>query len=148
VEEFCVSTVAKVKDAYGWSDEIKVEDFIGAWIGELPAYIRGEGIDTLSTSSKDINADAKVSMQDIASYQVVFSSEGKIVGFQPLSRVAVNQWADNPLARELYGGKKLSPGIIEPGLKILLPKKVTVVELLMSVKPDAYFAMARPYHYQ
>jgi hypothetical protein len=42
--------------------------------------------------------------------QVVFSSEGKIVGFQPLSRVAVNQWADNPLARELYGGKKLSPG--------------------------------------
>ncbi|MCH97652.1 hypothetical protein A2U01_0018647 [Trifolium medium] len=80
--------------------------------------------------------------------QVVFSSEGKIVGFQPLSRVAVNQWADNPLARELYGGKKLSPGIIEPGLKILLPKKVTVVELLMSVKPDAYFAMARPYHYQ
>lgn len=43
--------------------------------------------------------------------QVVFTSEeGKIVGFQPLSRVAVNQWADNPLARELYGGKKLSPG--------------------------------------
>jgi len=42
--------------------------------------------------------------------QVVFSSEGKIVGFQPLSRVAVNQWADNPLARELYAGKKLSPG--------------------------------------
>jgi hypothetical protein len=71
VEEFCVSTVAKVKDAYGWSDEIKVEDGIGAWIGELPAYVRGEGVDTLSTSSKDIDADAKVSMQDIASYQVL-----------------------------------------------------------------------------
>jgi hypothetical protein len=66
-----VSTVAKVKDAYGWSDEIKVEDGIGAWIGELPAYVRGEGVDTLSTSSKDIDADAKVSMQDIASYQVL-----------------------------------------------------------------------------
>jgi hypothetical protein len=71
VEEFCVSTVAKVKDAYGWSDEIKVEDGIGAWIGELPAYVRGEGVDTLSTSSKDIDADAKVSIQDIASYQVL-----------------------------------------------------------------------------
>lgn len=105
VEEFCVSAVAKLKNAYGWSDEIKVEDGIGAWIGELPVYLRGEGVDTLSTSSEDIDADAKVSMQDIASYQVVFSGEGKIVGFQPLSRVAVNQWADNPLAshnRELH----------------------------------------------
>ena len=43
--------------------------------------------------------------------QVVFSSEGKIVGFQPLSLVAVNHWATNPLARELYGGKKLTPGM-------------------------------------
>ncbi|XP_058771507.1 uncharacterized protein LOC131644913 [Vicia villosa] len=145
VEEFCVSTVAKVKDAYGWSDEIKVEDGNRAWIGELPAYLQGEFIDSLSTSSENIDADTKVSMQDIASYQVVFTREGKIVGFQPLSRVAVNQWANNPLARELYGGKKLSPGIIEPGLRVPLPKKVTVVELLMSVKPDAYFAMARPY---
>jgi len=44
--------------------------------------------------------------------QVVFSSERKIVGFQPLSRVAVNHWAANPLARELYRGKKLSPSRI------------------------------------
>lgn len=71
MEEFCVSTVAKVKDAYGWSDEIKVEDGISAWIGELPAYLQGECVDLLSTSSEDIDADAKVSMQDIASYQVL-----------------------------------------------------------------------------
>jgi len=71
VEEFCASAVAKLKGAYGWSDEVKVEDGIGAWIGELPAYLRGEGVDTLSTSSEDIDADAKVSMQDIASYQVL-----------------------------------------------------------------------------
>jgi len=70
VEEFCVSAVAKLKNAYGWSDEIKGEDGIGAWIGELPAYLRREGVDTLSTS-EDIDADAKVSMQDIASYQVL-----------------------------------------------------------------------------
>ena len=38
-------------------------------------------------------------------------------------------------------------GIVEPGLRIHLPKKVTVVELLTSVKPDAYFALARPYQW-
>lgn len=66
-----MSAVVKLKDAFGWSDEIKVEDGIGAWIGELPAYLIGEGVDTLSTSSEDIDADAKLSMQDIASYQVL-----------------------------------------------------------------------------
>lgn len=41
---------------------------------------------------------------------MVLSTDGKIVGFQPMSRVAVNHWAANPLAKELYGGRKLSPG--------------------------------------
>lgn len=40
----------------------------------------------------------------------MMSSDGKIIGFQPTNRVAVNNWAANPLAKELYGGKKLSPG--------------------------------------
>ncbi|KAL2341830.1 hypothetical protein Fmac_009770 [Flemingia macrophylla] len=145
LEEFCMLAIAKVKNTFGWSDEIKVEDGIGVWIGELPAYLRGEGVDFLSISSENIDAEAKVSIQDIASYQVVFSSKGKIVGFQPMSRVAVNHWAANPLARELYGGKTLSPSIIEPGLKVSRPEKVIVVELLMSINPDAYFALARPF---
>ncbi|KAK7395488.1 hypothetical protein VNO78_16047 [Psophocarpus tetragonolobus] len=143
VEEYCALTIAKVKNTFGWSDEIKVEDDIGVWIGELPAYLRGED-DTLS-AAENIDPNAKVSVQDIASYQVVLSSEGKIVGFQPLSRVAVNYWAANPLARELYGGKKLSPSFIEPGLKLSLPKKVIIVELLMSINPNVYFALARPF---
>lgn len=40
------------------------------------------------------------------------SAEGNIVGFQPTSLVAVNHWSANPIAKELYGGKELSPGII------------------------------------
>ena len=40
----------------------------------------------------------------------MLSSEGKIIGFQPTSRVAVNHWSANPLAKELYRGRKLSPG--------------------------------------
>ncbi|KAE9594963.1 hypothetical protein Lalb_Chr18g0059351 [Lupinus albus] len=142
-DEFCMLTVAKLKDAFGWSADIKVEDGVGAWIGELPAYLTDEGVDTLSTF-ENMDEEAKASMLDIASYQVVFSSDGKIVGFQPLSKVGVLHWGANPLAKELYGGKKLSPGIIEPGLKIPLPRKIVVIELLMSDNPDAYFAVARP----
>jgi len=41
---------------------------------------------------------------------VVLSTDGKIVGFQPTSGVGVNHWAANPLAKELYGGRNLSPG--------------------------------------
>jgi len=66
-----VLAITKVKNTFGWSDEIKVEDDFGVWIGELPAYLRVEGVDTLPTSSENINADAKVSIQDIASYQVL-----------------------------------------------------------------------------
>ncbi|XP_019419904.1 PREDICTED: uncharacterized protein LOC109330247 isoform X1 [Lupinus angustifolius] len=143
-DEFCLLTVAKLKDAFGWSADIKVEDGVGAWIGKLPAYLTDEGADTLS-SLENMDEDANASMLEISSYQVVFSSDGKIVGFQPLSKVGVLHWGANPLARELYGGKKLSPaGIIEPGLKIPLPRKIVVVELLMSDNPDAYFAVARP----
>lgn len=40
------------------------------------------------------------------------STDWNIIGFQPTNRLAVNNWAANPLAKELYGGKKLSPGII------------------------------------
>lgn len=46
----------------------------------------------------------------------MLSSEGKVIGFQPTSGVAVNHWAANPLAKELYGGKKLSPGKLHDSL--------------------------------
>lgn len=45
--------------------------------------------------------------------QVVLSGDGKIVGFQPTSRVAESQWEANPLVKELYGKEKLSPGKYE-----------------------------------
>lgn len=41
---------------------------------------------------------------------MVLSTDGKIVGFQPTSRVGVSHWAANPLAKELYGGRNLTPG--------------------------------------
>lgn len=46
---------------------------------------------------------------------MVLSTDGKIVGFQPTSRVGVNHWATNPIAKELYGGRKLTPGKINFG---------------------------------
>ncbi|KAF3337581.1 ubiquitin carboxyl-terminal hydrolase 12-like protein [Carex littledalei] len=75
--------------------------------------------------------------------QVVLSVQGEIVGFQPTNRVAVSIWASHPLAKELYKGCKLTPGMLEPNLKIPCPEKVVLIELLMSTNPDS-FVLARP----
>lgn len=149
LEAHCVSVIRRIKDSFGWPGEIVMNSRRCAWTGELPIYLRKmDDIDStiLSTSqlSEATDEEAKASLQDIASYQVVLSSDGSIVGFQPTSRVAVNHWAANPLAKELYGGKNLSPGLLEPGLKISNPSEVIVLELLMSVNPDSYFAFVRP----
>lgn len=72
------------------------------------------------------------------------SEEGKVVGFQPTSRLAVSHWATNPLAALLYEGRKLSPAFLEPTLKISRPTKVVQIELLMSVNSEPFFALARP----
>ncbi|XP_022715814.1 uncharacterized protein LOC111275010 isoform X2 [Durio zibethinus] len=152
LEAFCILLVRKIKDAFGWPGDIATETNLGAWIGEIPNYLKAphqanSNSEDDSTSSADVekmDADIKSSVQDVASYQVVLSTEGKIVGFQPTSRVGVNHWAVNPLTKELYGGKKISPGLIERRLKIRLPNEIVVIELLMSVNPDSCFALARP----
>ncbi|CAH8355482.1 unnamed protein product [Eruca vesicaria subsp. sativa] len=153
LESFCGLVVNKLKDAYSWVGEITVESSIGVWIGEVPDYLKEtsrakvteEHIGTGSSLLEKLNEDAKASAQNIATYQVVLSSEGKIIGFQPTSRVAVNHWSANPLAKELYNGRKLSPGLIERGLKSgRPPTKVVVLELLMSVNSDRPFALVRP----
>ncbi|KAL1204586.1 hypothetical protein V5N11_008628 [Cardamine amara subsp. amara] len=152
LDSFCGLLINKLKDAYGWLGEIILESSIGAWIGEVPDYLKEtsraksveDNIGASSSLLEKLNEDAKASAQDIATYQVVLSSEGKIIGFQPTSRVAVNHWAANPLAKELYGRRKLSPGLIEPGLKSHPPTKVIVLELLMSVNSDRPFALVRP----
>nr|POF15755.1 hypothetical protein CFP56_17961 [Quercus suber] len=133
LEEFCISIVKKIKDAFGWAGDIRTETRIGAWTGELPSYLRMVGeadsdIESIPTApSEKIDTDMRISAHDIASYQVVLSTDGKLVGFQPTSRVAVNRWAANPLAKELYGGRKLSPGFIEPGLKVRHPRELVLV---------------------
>ncbi|GMH05481.1 hypothetical protein Nepgr_007321 [Nepenthes gracilis] len=151
LEAFCIAILKKIKDSYGWDGDIKSEPIVGAWFGELPAYLRN-GLEA-DSSDHDTSAypllvakseEQKSSALDIASYQVVLSLDGQIVGFQPTSRVAVNHWAANPLAKELYGGKNLSPGLLEPGLKIRKPDGVIVLELFMSLNPDKCFALTRP----
>ena len=68
--------------------------------------------------------------------------EKKIVGFcfRPLSHKAANHWTANFLARERDKGKKLFPSIMEPEFKVFLPRN-TILELLMSIKPGAHFAV-------
>uniref|UniRef100_A0A2P2IWY7 Uncharacterized protein n=1 Tax=Rhizophora mucronata TaxID=61149 RepID=A0A2P2IWY7_RHIMU len=152
LQEFCVLIVKKIKDAFGWPADIVTEERNGAWIGKIPDYLKMTSgtdsnsaeylIDSIAMGEMDENM--KSSAQTIASYEVVLSTDGKIVGFQPTSRTGVNHWAANPLAKELYGGRKLRPGFLEPGLKMRLPKEVAVIELLMSTNSDGQFALARP----
>ncbi|CAL1410303.1 unnamed protein product [Linum trigynum] len=153
LNECCVSVIKRIKEAFGWHGDIMTDLNAGAWIGQVPEYLKmtattddstSEGLSTGFSTIQHIDEKAKSSVQDIASYQVVLSTDGKLVGFQPTSGVGVNQWAANPLAKELYGGRKLTPGFIEPRLNIELPDEVVVIELLMSIK-DKHFALARPF---
>ncbi|KAF5729133.1 hypothetical protein HS088_TW21G01291 [Tripterygium wilfordii] len=151
LEAICISVVERIKDAFAWPGDVMWQLNVGAWIGEVPHHLKlmcedtsGEENSTDSAFKETLDSEIKSLAQDIATYQVVLSTDGKVIGFQPTSRVGVNHWASNPLAKELYGGRKLSPGFIEGGLSIPLPSEVVVIELLMSVTSDARFALARP----
>lgn len=170
VQVYCMSLVKKMKDSYGCPGDVMVDSHIGAWVGELPNCFKAissedaaasgsfQYPDTLSqeNQSQPVPVNTKMShleqndrtqefpLQNIASFQVVMSEEGKVVGFQPTNLPAVNHWATNPLATLLYQGRSLSPGIIEPRLKISRPAKAAPIELLMSVNQDSFFALARP----
>ncbi|CAN1810565.1 hypothetical protein LINPERHAP1_LOCUS25943 [Linum perenne] len=144
LNKLCVSVIKRMKDAYDWPEDIQTDLNLGAWIGEIPNYLKmreitepkSKALSTGLESMQDIDEKVKSSVQDIASYQ-------------PTSEVGLNQWAANPLANELYGVEKPSPkpDIIEPQLKTKqLPDEAVVIELLMSVK-DAHFALARPFQW-
>lgn len=119
-----------------------VDEKCSAWTGALPSYLK----ELISCEWEQIEHSSSVDSlaHDIASYQVVMSRNGTIVGFQPTSRVAVNHWASNPLAKVLYGGRKISPGVIEPSLKIPRPDEIAVIEVLMSANSKPSFVLARP----
>ncbi|KAL3510080.1 hypothetical protein ACH5RR_029481 [Cinchona calisaya] len=152
LEAYCTSLIRKLKDSFDWPGEIMTETGHCAWTGELPLYLKRvveidsktSDVTSTGTSPGERIEEMKGSLQEIASYQVVLSTDGKIVGFQPTSRVAVNNWASNPLAKELYAGRNLSPGFLEPGLKIDHPSDTVVLELLMCANPDSHFALVRP----
>ncbi|XP_051143154.1 uncharacterized protein LOC127259679 isoform X2 [Andrographis paniculata] len=151
LEACCVAIIHKLKDSYGWPGEIFKDSGACAWIGELPKFLRK--VDDNSSIMNDIlsnlppgtSSEEMKALEDIASYQVVVSADWKIIGFQPTNRISVNNWASNPLARELYGGKNLSPGLIEPRLNIRHPHggAVVALELLMSLNPNSCFALVR-----
>lgn len=151
VESCCVEIIRRVKNYFGWPGEVNwMNHDQYAWIGEHPSYLSVvDGIESNAIGTPSISKLAAAgeedmkTLQDIASYQVVLSDEGNIIGFQPKNRVAVNNWAANPIAKELYGGKNLSPGLFEPGLQISYPNDVLVLKLLMSINPESCFALAR-----
>jgi len=169
IQAYCTPLIKKMKDSYGCPGDVMVDAHIGAWVGELPDCFKGINSEDnassdnvqhpstfiqqnqaqlvpINTKMSDLEQNDKTqeTLQNIASFQVVMSEEGKVVGFQPTNRPAVNHWSINPLATLLYQGRTLSPGILEPKLKISRPAKAVPIELLMSVNQDSFFALARP----
>ncbi|KAL8228115.1 hypothetical protein R6Q57_015699 [Mikania cordata] len=150
LEDICISIVKKVQLVYGWSGDIRKESGGGVSTGQLPNYMRRlvQVDDDIShTSNPTDKTDQELlaaSGHKIASYQIVLSSDGRIVGFQPTSLLAVNNWASNPLTEELYDRKKLSPGFFEPSLKIKPPTEVVLLELVMSEINGSQFVLVRP----
>ncbi|GFP97546.1 hypothetical protein PHJA_001898700 [Phtheirospermum japonicum] len=149
--EMCfVSIIRRIKNYFGWPGEISNKTGVCAWVGEVPKFLKevdktdSSMLDVSSTSTPLAASDEEMkAVEDIASYQVVVTRDGSIVGFQPTNRVAVNNWAANPLAKGLHGGKNLSPGLLEPGVKFSRPSDVLALELLISLNPKSYFAMVR-----
>ncbi|RCV04495.1 hypothetical protein SETIT_1G006200v2 [Setaria italica] len=169
IQAYCTSLIKKMKDSYGCPGDVIIDAHIGAWVGELPDCFKGinsqdntasgnvQHPDTFSQENQsqlvptnikmsdlEQNDRTQETLQNIASFQVVMSEDGKVVGFQPTNRPAVNHWSTNPLATLLYQGQTLSPGILEPKLKISRPAKAVPIELLMLVNQDSFFALARP----
>ncbi|XP_076901766.1 uncharacterized protein LOC143556293 [Bidens hawaiensis] len=150
LEDVCISIIKKVQSVYGWSGEIRKESGGGVSTGQLPHYMRrlvqvDDDMSHASTSTNKTDQELlAVSGHKIASYQIVLSSDGRIVGFQPTSLLAVNNWASNPLTVELYGRKKLSPGFFEPSLKVNRPTEVVLLELVMSEVNGSQFVLVRP----
>ncbi|KAJ8480107.1 hypothetical protein OPV22_023834 [Ensete ventricosum] len=142
IESLCISVVKRIKDALGWPGEVPFNAEVGAWIGAVPSYLRNKDPSLCAVGEEHVknlyneesssieslsgmnHTDLRTTAQDIASFQVVLSGDGKIIGFQPTNRVAVNQWASNPLAKLLYEGRKLSPGLLEPNRSDNHPKSI------------------------
>ncbi|KAJ0964958.1 hypothetical protein J5N97_026096 [Dioscorea zingiberensis] len=168
LEAMCLSVVRKIKDALCWPGDVVIDKNIGAWTGTVPSYLKIMDYNVFCAENSEINAphgdvpaheasppsesisvgtsnsDIHMTASDIASYEVVLSRDGEIIGFQPTNRVAVNRWASNPLVKILYKRQKLAPGIFEPSPKISQPQETVLIELLMSEKPESCFALARP----
>lgn len=76
LDAFCFSIVERIKDAFGWAGDIITEKGVGAWIGELPVFLRGDAdsnsgeTPSCSVPIKENDEELKGSTQDIASYQV------------------------------------------------------------------------------
>lgn len=152
LEDLATSIVATVKETYGWRGEIMKQSDGAAWIGELPEYYRSMveadylGVDNISVSasSEYIDDKMKALTQDMASYQVILSAEGKILEIQPTSTFAVNHWAANPIAKELHVGRNLLPGLGDPSTETIGPTERVVFDLFIPVNTGSCFALARP----
>lgn len=141
-DNFCTTAVVEDDPSSG---NKKVENIDETGGNELRQAVASKA-DTFSQDHIQGNLQGP-NGSDIAVYEVTLSRSGNLLGLQPTNRAAVNRWASSPLAKALYGNRKISPGLFEPGLKFRPPPEdAVVVELLMLDDPTSRMVTVRPCH--
>lgn len=141
-DNFCTTAVVEDDPSSG---NKKVENIEETGGNELRQAVASKA-DTFSQDHIQGNLQGP-NGSDIAVYEVTLSRSGNLLGLQPTNRAAVNRWASSPLAKALYGNRKISPGLFEPGLKFRPPPEdAVVVELLMLDDPTSRMVTVRPCH--
>ncbi|KAG6552457.1 hypothetical protein Mapa_006018 [Marchantia paleacea] len=149
----CAQLIVRMKDAFGLDGEIKTSPENGAWLGpditdwgKKRSAVQGDQRprDSSSVEARDavVNESSNLQRSEpveevVLCYQVVVQRDGKVLGFQPLNKPAISYWANYPFAEDIHNGRRLGPGVVEPGLRYVEPpSQLIAIELLC--RPHSY----------
>ncbi|MCO5609360.1 hypothetical protein L7F22_063586 [Adiantum nelumboides] len=167
MQSLCKSVIAKLVETLAWNVDIQSDPSKGAW---TESRTRGpqnlinsredvsdatkEPLESSLQAEDEIKGDQKNSQKEridhaendkeIPIFQVALSTNGTILGFQPLNEAASYCWASMPLAQNLHNVTQLKPGFWERPLKFRRPPSDVVV-LELHVDPASLYAFARPF---
>ncbi|BBN13235.1 hypothetical protein MPTK1_6g01900 [Marchantia polymorpha subsp. ruderalis] len=148
----CAQLIVRMKDAFGLDGEIKTSPEKGAWLGpditdwgkkRSPVQVDQRRPDSSSEArdavvNESSNLPRSEALEEVVlCYQVVVQRDGKVLGFQPLNKPAIRYWANYPFAEDIHNGRRLGPGVVEPGLRYVEPpSQLIAIELLC--RPHSY----------
>ncbi|KAL3691065.1 hypothetical protein R1sor_004716 [Riccia sorocarpa] len=164
MEALCTQVVLRMKHVFKLDGEVQSSPGRGAWLGlDITDWGRARSEEDIAGSQPSGNDDpaqlgesqlnsspkgrrTKPPVEEVVLlYQVMLSRDGKVVGFQPGNKAAIGYWVNYPFAEDLHKGRKLGPGLIEPGLRYVEPpEQLVAIELLCRPQSDTPSIAARP----